>query len=115
MTCNKEVLQNTTQIRENPNCGCAVHRYTHDIWKKLNYVDDVCVEFLRRKIRSDNNSGCTGVRQREDGKWRATMGFKNKRYNLGSFNTFELAVKARKEAEAELHQPVLEKYLKENK
>lgn len=47
---------------------------------------------------SNNKTGCSGVTER-NGKWIARIGYKNKRYFLGAFNTLEEAVKARKEAE----------------
>lgn len=46
-----------------------------------------------------NTSGCTGIKQRESGKWRARIFVKGKHINLGSFNTYELAADARKVAE----------------
>lgn len=51
--------------------------------------------------RFDNKTGVAGVTYR-NGKWIARIGYQNKRYHLGSFNTFEEAVKVRKEAEEEL-------------
>jgi len=77
---------------------------------KYCYINGVCVEFLQRKIRRDNTSGMTGVRQNNSGKWRATTGFKGKRYNLGAFDTLELAQQARRNAEKELFEPILKKY-----
>lgn len=52
--------------------------------------------------RSDNTSGVTGVRFYEDrNKWNAQIMFNYKAINLGYFDTFEEAVKARKQAEEE--------------
>ena len=51
-------------------------------------------------LRSDNKSGVTGVIwHKRSGKWRAYIRVNNKFIELGLFNIFEDAVKARKEAE----------------
>lgn len=44
------------------------------------------------------------------GMWRAAICFKGKRRYLGSYRRFEDAVKARRRAEEELFQPLLEKF-----
>lgn len=50
--------------------------------------------------RKDNTSGVRGViYNNEKNKWTATLSVKNKRICLGDFNSFEDAVKARKDAE----------------
>lgn len=57
------------------------------------------------KIKSDklstaNTSGVKGVyRDNRSGKWRARLKFKGKLMNFGSYDKFEDAVRARKEAE----------------
>lgn len=59
-----------------------------------------------RKISSINISGCTGVLWHSRDKiWEAYIGKGNKKYYLGRYDSFEDAVRARKEAE--------EKYYKE--
>lgn len=52
------------------------------------------------KLSAANTSGVKGVyRDKRSGKWRARLKFKGKLMNFGSYNNFEDAVKARKEAE----------------
>jgi len=49
-----------------------------------------------KAIRSDNTSGCKGVRwHTQQSKWRATIHVKGKEKNLGCFDQFEDAVSAR--------------------
>ena len=50
-------------------------------------------------VKKNNLTGVTGVQQRENGKWRAFLTCKGERVLNKTFNTFEEAVTARKEAE----------------
>lgn len=43
-------------------------------------------------------------------KWRAQITFKGKKHNLGYFTSKQDAINARKKAEEELYDPILEKY-----
>ena len=86
-------------------CGCL----RQEIWKELpgqlHMVDGTCVEMLeKRKHRSDNTSGFRGVYQMRNGKYRATIGFKGKRFYIGTFVDYNDAVQARLEAENTIHQ-----------
>ena len=86
-------------------CGCL----RLEIWKELpgqlHMVDGTCVEMLeKRKHRSDNTSGFRGVYQLRNGKYRATIGFKGKRFYIGTFVDYQDAVQARQEAENTIHE-----------
>jgi len=78
----------------------------------LTYIDGTCVELLAAKtVRRNNTSGVPGVDWRASkGLWRAAICFKGKRHYLGSYRRFEDAVKARKRAEAELHDRFVAEY-----
>lgn len=85
-------------------CGCL----RQEIWKELpgqlHMVDGTCVEMLeKRKHRSDNTSGFRGIYHMNNGKYRATIGFKGKRFYIGTFKNYEDAVQARLEAENTIH------------
>nr|WP_277935171.1 AP2 domain-containing protein [Parablautia muri] len=57
-----------------------------------------------KTVRSNNTSGVPGVDWLvSKGRWRATICFKGKRHYLGSYSCFEDAVKARRQAEKEMH------------
>ena len=43
-------------------------------------------------------------------KWKAQIRFKNHNYNIGIYSNIEDAIDARKNAEKELFEPILEKY-----
>ena len=90
-------------------CGCLQDEVRKDNMKKsIHFVDGTCVERIAsRKNCANNTSGCRGVYKRKNNTWRASIGFKGKVYNLGTFVKFEDAVKARKEAEAHLYDEFL--------
>ena len=55
---------------------------------------------MNAKLRTNNTSGITGVHwDKRRRKWIATLTLNKKRIQLGAFNNFDDAVKARKEAE----------------
>lgn len=60
------------------------------------------------KIRPDNKTGVKGVYMIKAGKYKAHITFKGKRHHLGTFETLDEAAEARREAEKELFDPVLE-------
>lgn len=93
----------------------SLHRFILNIDKKEDIVDHrdhntlnnrknnlrVCTisqNNRNRNIIKTNTSGVTGVRRGND-KWRACIVFNKKNISLGTFENFEDAVKARKEAE----------------
>lgn len=61
-------------------------------------------------INKNSTSGANGVCKDCHGRWRAYINFQRKQYHLGSYNTIEEAVAARKEAEITIYAP----YLKEH-
>lgn len=65
-------------------------------------------------VEQSGSSGHRGVYRRENNRWRASIGFQGKSYNLGSFATYEEAVQARLDAEKRLYDPFLAKYREKN-
>ncbi len=71
-------------------------------------------------LRSGRKTSCGCETRASDGglssrhRWRASIGFQGRRRFLGSFTTFEEAVAARKEAEARIYAPFLEKHRKQD-
>ena len=109
--CGNEVVVKTRYLRSGhvKSCGC---KRAEGIGSHLNYIDGTCVEMLRAKtVRSNNTSGVPGVDWlTAKGRWRASICFKGKRYYLGSYSVFADAVKARKQAEAELHDKFVDEF-----
>ena len=80
-------------------------------WSKADRPKGIA-RIVRRGSRG--SSGHRGVYRRENNRWRASIGFQGKSYNLGSFATYEEAVQARLDAEKRLYDPFLAKYREEN-
>ena len=77
---------------------------------KNNCVEKTDLRSLKRELRN-NTSGKTGVCWNTGHqKWQARIGFQGKTHHLGYFTEYDEAVKARTEAEKELHEPILERY-----
>ena len=92
-------------------CGCPKRENQKIIWSKLHRVDGTCVEILEnRKYRSDNTSGFRGVFRMKNGKYRVDIGFKGKRFYLGTFPDYDQAVQARMSAEELVYKGFLEAY-----
>ena len=72
------------------------------------------LEAGRKKLIASNTSGYNGVYlDKKNGKWRAQISFKRKKYSLGRFDKIEDAVKARQRGE-EMYDNFLEWYYSEH-
>ena len=95
-------------------CGCLKKDYyKNELANNIKeyQLDGTNVAYLKsNKLSKVNKSGVRGVSQKKNGKWLAQITFKRKNYNLGTYENFEDAVKARKEAEEKLFKPVLDKF-----
>lgn len=92
-------------------CGCLKKEIQQDIVNKLHHIDGTCVEWLeKRKHRSDNTSGFRGVYCLKNGHYRVGIGFKKQKYHIGTYKTFEEAVAARLEVEANIHDKFVQAY-----
>lgn len=101
--CGGERVVKTVHLREGKvtSCGCAKEKHSASALG-LHYVDGTCVEMLRANTKRRNNkSGVVGVVWRpESRRWQASIMFKGTRHNLGKYERFDDAAKARREAEA---------------
>ena len=85
-------------------CGCRKRELQENVFDTLTFVDNTCLEWLeKRKYRSDNTSGLRGVVLRSNGHYSVNIGFKQKRYYLGTYGTYEEAVEVRLKAEEMIH------------
>ena len=92
-------------------CGCLKKEHQRNIYRQLHLVDGTCLEILeKRKHRSDNSSGSQGISVMKNGRFRVDIGFKGKRFYLGTFQNYDSAVAARKEAEELIHEGFIRAY-----
>lgn len=93
-------------------CGCLQAEIRKlNMKKAIHFVGGTCLERIAsRRNTANNTSGQRGVYRRENDRWRALIGFQGKVYNLGTFIRYEDAVEARRRAEEELYDPILQKY-----
>mgnify|MGYP000911694280 CR=1 FL=1 len=91
-------------------CGCRTQEVGKELFGHLHFIDDTCLEFLKRKQRCDNTSGYTGVYRMGNGRYRAHITFQKTRHYLGTYDTFEEARRVRQAAEVRYHQPFLERH-----
>ncbi len=92
-------------------CGCLRQEIKDSIPDRLHHIDGTCIEWLEsRKHRSDNSSGFRGVTALPNGKYRAGIGFKKRRFHIGVYDTYDQAVEARLEAEELIHSGFVEAY-----
>lgn len=115
--CGKEIVVTTGALRSGrkTSCGCET-RASDGGLSSLHYIEGTCLEMLEvGTVRRTNTSGVPGVDWLKGRhRWRASIGFQGRRWFLGSFATFEEAVAARKEAEARIYAPFLEKHRKQD-
>lgn len=115
--CGEEVLCSADSLKSGNvrSCGCLqAEQRKKNMEKAIHFVDGTCIERIAcQREYVTNTSGHRGVYRRKNGKWRASIEFRGKRYNLGTFATFEEAVAARKEGE-KMYQDFLEAYYAEN-
>lgn len=98
-------------------CGCLgletrLENLTaaQDQIKTTDAVDGTRKSMLDAKKSSSNTSGHKGVSQNKNTKkWEAYIHFKKKKIYLGSFETLEEALQARKKAEDKYFKPVIDK------
>lgn len=106
-----EVSHNALVQGECRSCGCLRREVQRHLPEKLHRVDGTCVEMLeKRKHRSDNTSGFRGVTRCPNGNYRVGIGFKGKRYYVGTYGSYQQAVAARLKAEQEIHDAFLQAY-----
>lgn len=92
-------------------CGCLQsEQRKKNMAAAIHFVDGTCVEKIAsQKLIATNTSGRRGVSRRKNGTWRACMDFQGKRYDLGTYRTFDEAVEARQKGE-ERYQEFLKAY-----
>lgn len=106
-----DVSEDGLRFGRHISCGCKKKEMQSRIGETLTFVDGTCIEWLKnRKERCDNTSGFRGVSQRKNGRYKAEIGFKGKRFYLGLYDTYEEAVNVRLNAERFIHNEYIARY-----
>lgn len=106
--CGKERIAKTKFLRNGKTRSCGCSEKPRGL-QQMHYLDGTCIEMLEsRKIRRNNNSGCTGVCYDPSKKlWRAEIMLQGKRYYLGRYRRKEDAIRARECAREKYHDAFL--------
>ena len=105
-------MTDTLKGRECSMCAkCAARNATSKMRQAAGFVNGTQISRIKSsRLSVSNTSGVKGVYyDKRSGKWRARLKFKGKLMNFGSFDNFEDAVKARKNAELEYFGEFLDK------
>lgn len=106
-----EVSENDLVHGSRVSCGCRKRAAQENIAYKLHRFDETCIERLGQKpARKDNKSGVCGVQLTNTGRYRAYIGFKKKKYSLGTYSTLQEAEQVRIKAVEELHMPLIKQF-----
>lgn len=96
-------------------CGCYNKENLQRIYNE-EFVESTKLGALNQKIPKNNTSGAKGVYwETKTQTWKTMIWFQGKGIYLGRYKKFEDAVKARKKAEEEYFEPVLNRHGKELK
>lgn len=91
-------------------CGCLRREAgAARLARRETLVEGTDLACLTQKRSSNNTSGVKGVSlDKRAGKWKAYIRIARKHHHLGRFDTLEEAAQARRKAEAELFDPILQ-------
>lgn len=86
-------------------CGCWNREQSGTMHDHMHYQDDTCLEVLKRSCvdTGRNKAGFRGLFLLNNGKYRASITFQGKHYDLGHYDSYARAVQARLDAEEILH------------
>ena len=111
--CGNETIvrQNNLLTGKTKSCGCLQARVVLDNMKFVEGTSVTLLEKAGNRLVRTNTSGYNGVHWSSDSqKWIAQIGFKGKKYHLGSYSKIEDAAKARKDAEERIYGEFLDWY-----
>lgn len=106
--CGGEVTARSVSLKNGNtrSCGCLVH---DKVCEPSDAVDGTKLGNLSGKPTRQNTSGVRGVsRVKRNGRWEVHIKVRGKQMHIGTYATIEDAAEARREAEREWFDPILE-------
>ena len=104
--CGKEIFVSSNRLRQQriTSCGCLKKEIQNNLCKSVQIIYHTAVEWLEnRKHRRDSTSGFRGVYRTRNDLYYAAIGFKQRSYYLGRYDTLEEAIAVRLDAEHLVH------------
>lgn len=123
--CGNEVTVKATLLLtgRTKSCGCYKSENAFQLMESIKEkgfraiesqrYDGTVISSLNQKINKNNKTGYKGVSKMKDGRYRAYIFLRRKQKHLGVFDTAEEANEARKKAEEELFQPIIDRFNEE--
>lgn len=118
--CGNEKEYTTTILLSGRVCSCGCYQEEQKRQRAEDNVFDLyegtnISRIKKQTLQKNNTSGVRGVHKMlgptpKDDRWIAMIGVQRKRIYLGCFHSLEDAIKARKVAEEQYHQPLIEDY-----
>lgn len=111
--CGNEKVVNKSHLLHGDiqSCGCLLQKQALQNQEPYYHEGTYIAAIRNTKATSRSKSGVRGVCwHKGKGKWRASICFKGKSYELGLFDDMNDAIKARKEAEEKFYKPIIEEF-----
>jgi hypothetical protein len=110
--CGKEVTRTARDLRNGhtTSCGCGAHR--NATWREsFGLIDGTSMSMMTISKPSSNKSGVKGVFwDARKHAWHAKIKLRGISYDLGTYKSIDEAAAARRDAEKELFDPILEEH-----
>lgn len=125
--CGNEIIVRSSYLLtgSTKSCGClrsenakelmeSIKENGHDA-RDANRFEGTNIASLNESLSKSNKTGYKGVSKMKSGRYRAYINIRGTQKHLGSFDTAEDAAEARKIAEKEIFQPIIDRYNEVNK
>lgn len=108
LACGKSYQQYQDLIVLGYACGCISKNRDLPEVLKNDFTNDTQLSKIKSVPTKSNKSGVVGVNwDKSRSKWQASIRYQGKKYNIGRYDSFDDAVAARKLAETEFFEPLL--------
>lgn len=125
--CGNEIIVRSSYLLTGgrKSCGCLRSETSKKLMESIkqsgydardaNRFEGTNIASLNEGLSKSNKTGYKGVSKMKSGRYRAYIYIRGTQKHLGSFDTAEDAAEARKIAEKEIYQPIIDRYNEANK